>query len=188
MAREVLAEAALRTGDAVAAAALLEMQSRSQAVLARRRALALLARAMHSRRALARKLTQAGFGAAAVDHTLARLDELGYLDDVGFARLWVQGRVARGGDGRGKVRAGLLRYGISRQDAAAALDAEYPPEREAEICRQLAARLLDRQPAERRAGERVARQLAQRGFPRRLIIDALPDAAPGDGGGYVEME
>ena len=188
VAREVLAEAALRPGDAVTAAALAELQRRSETVLAQRRALALLARAMHSRRALARKLTQGGFGAAAVDHTLARLDELGYLDDAGYARLWVRSRVARGGDGRGKVLAGLLRYGISRQDAAAALDAEYPPELEAELCRQVAARLLDRQPADRRAVERAARQLAQRGFPGRLIIEALPEAAPGDGGGYAEME
>ena len=182
-----MAEATLRTGDAVTAATLANLQRRSEAVLARRRALALLARAMHSRRALARKLTQGGFGAAAVDQAMSRLDELGYLDDAGYARLWVRSRVARGGDGRGKVLAGLRQHGISRQDAAAALDAEYPPELEAELCRKLAARLFDRHSADRRAGERVARQLAQRGFPGRLVMDALPGAAPA-GGDYAEME
>ena len=187
VAHELLAEAALGPGDAVAAAALADLQRRSEAVLARRRALALLARAMHSRRALAGKLKRGGFGADAVGHALARLDELGYLDDAGYARLWVRGRVARGGDGRAKVLAGLLRHGISRHDAAAALDAEYPPELEAERCRKLAARLLERHPADARAGERVARQLTARGFPGHLVIDALPEAAPGDGG-YAEME
>lgn len=188
VARELLAEAPLRPGDRVAAAALAELERRSEAVLARRRALALLARAMHSRRALAGKLTGGGFGTSAVQQALARLDELGYLDDAGYARLWVRSRVARGGDGRDKVLAGLLKHGISRRDAAAALDAEYPAAREADLCRRLAVRLLERHPADRRAGERVARQLAGRGFPGHLVIDALEDAAPGAGGGYIEME
>ena len=187
VARELLAEAALRPGDRVAGASLEELQRRSEALLARQRALALLARAMHSRRALARKLTQGGFGNAAVEQAVARLDELGYLDDAGYARLWVRGRVARGGDGRGKVLAGLLQHGISRHDAAAALDAEYPPDREAELCRKLALRLLGRHARDRRAGERVARQLAGRGFPARLVVDALAGAAPGVGD-YPDME
>ena len=187
VARDLVGETAMRPGDRVAAANLAELQRRSEAVLARVRALALLARAMHSRHALARKLTQGGFGTAAVAQALARLDELGYLDDAGYARLWVRSRVARGGDGRRKVRAGLLQHGISRDDAAAALEAEYPPELEAELCRKLAARLLARRPADRRAGARVARQLAARGFPGRLVVDALADAAPGDGD-YFEME
>ncbi|MDE0023123.1 MAG: regulatory protein RecX [Spirochaetaceae bacterium] len=187
VARELLAEAALRPGDRVAEAALADLQRRSEALLARRRALALLARAMHSRRALARKLTQGGFGSAAVEQALARLDELGYLDDAGYARLWVRSRVARGADGRGKVLAGLVQHGISRRDAAAALEAEYPPDVEAELCRELARRLLDRHARDRRAGERVARQLAGRGFPARLVVDALSGAAP-VGGDYAEME
>ena len=187
VARELLAEAALRPGDRVAGATLAQLQRRSEAVLARRRALALLARAMHSRRALARKLTQGGFGSAAVEQALVRLDELGYVDDAGYARLWVRSRVARGGDGRGKVLAGLLQHGISRTDAADALDAEYPQDLEAKLCRRLALRLLDRHAGDRRAGERVARQLAGRGFPTRLVVDVLSGAAPG-GGDYAEME
>ena len=188
VARELLAGAALGPGDRVAATVLAELQRRSEAVLARRRALALLARAMHSRRALARKLSRGGFGAPAVEQALARLDELGYLDDAGYARLWVRGRVARGGDGRGKVLAGLLNHGISRHDAVAALDAEYPTDLEAELCRKLAARLLQRHPADPRAGARVARQLAGRGFPGHLVSAALPDAVRGGGGGYDDME
>jgi len=75
---------------------------------------------------------------------------------------------------------------VSRHDAAAALDAEYPRELEAELCRKLAARLLRRYQGDRRAGERVARHLAGRGFPGRLAFDALPGAtAAGD---YDEME
>jgi regulatory protein len=188
VARELLAEAALRPGDRVPATALADLQQRSEAFLARRRALALVARAMHSRRALERKLAQSGFAAAAVAQAVARMDELGYLDDAEYARLWVRSRVARGGDGRGKLLAGLLQHGIARHDAAAALDAEYSAEREAELCRKLAARLLDRHGADPRARERVARQLAGRGFASRLVLDALPAAATDDGAGYPDME
>ena len=170
---DLCAAAGLRQGDAAVGAALTELQRRSEVLLAGRRGLALLARAMHSRRALALKLQRAGFGPAPVTQALARLDELGYLDDAGFARLWVHGRVERGGDGRARVLAGLLSRGVSQHDAAAAVAEEYPPERELEICRKLAGRLMQRLPSG--GGVRIARQLAQRGFPGSSILQALRD-------------
>ena len=141
---------------------------------------------MHSRRALALKLRAAGFGSAAVTAALQRLQQLGYLDDAGFARLWVRGRAARGGESRAQVLAGLVRRGVAQGAAQAALAAEYPPEREAEVCRRLAARLAQRFPPEAREsrGARLARQLAQRGFPGNRIVPALRDlqltAGPAD--------
>lgn len=130
---------------------------------------------MHSRRVLALKLRGAGFGGAAVTAALQRLQQLGYLDDAGFARLWVRGRAARGGESRAQVLAGLVRRGVAHGAAQAALDAEYPPEREAQICRRLAARLAQRLPpaARESRGARLARQLAQRGFPGSRIVPAL---------------
>ena len=182
LARELLTETGARPGDAADGAKLAELQQRSEVMLAGRRALGLLARAMHSRHVLARKLQQGGFGAAAVEQTLARLAEMGYLDDAGFARLWVRGRVERRNEGRAKVLAGLQRYGISRHDAAAALAAEYPAGVEADLCRQLAAGLLERYRSDPCAGQRIARQLSQRGFPSHLIVAALPGGTF-DGGG-----
>ena len=173
VATELSSDAGLRSGDAADRAALTAMQRRSEVLLAGRRGLALLARSMHTRRALALKLQRAGFATATVTQALQRLDELGYLDDIGFARLWVRGRVERGGDGRARVLAGLLSRGVSRQDAWAAVAAEYPPEREAEICRELAARLVQQLPAGDRGGTRVARQLARRGFPDHRVLQVL---------------
>ena len=176
---DLCAAAGLRQGDAADGAALTALQQRSEVLLAGRRGLALLARAMHSRRALTLKLRRAGFGAAPVAQALARLDELGYLDDAGFARLWVRGRVERGGDGRARVLAGLLSRGVSQHDAEAAVAEEYPPERELEICRELAGRLMERLPSG--GGVRVARRLAQRGFPSNRILQALRDLKLADG-------
>ena len=171
VAADLSSAAGLRTGDVADCAALSAMQCRSEVVLACRRGLALLARNMHSRRALALKLRHAGFATAPVSRALQRLEDLGYLDDIGYARLWVRGRVERGGDGRARVLTGLLSRGFSRQDAQAAVAAEYPPEREAENCRDLAARLVQRCPAA--AGTRVARQLARRGFPHVRVLQVL---------------
>ena len=167
------ADAGLWQGDVADGAALAALQERSEVQLAQRRGLAFLARAMHSRQALALKLRRAGFGAPALAQAMARLEELGYLDDAGFARMWVRGRVERGGDGRAKVLAGLLSRGISQPEAQAALEAEYPRPREAEICQQVAQRLAARLTPDSGGGERVARQLAQRGFPGHHIVQAL---------------
>ena len=181
VAAELSSAAGLRSGDGADRAALMALQRRSEVLLAGRRGLTLLARSMHSRRALALKLRRAGFAAAPVAQALQRLDELGYLDDIGFARLWVRGRVERGGDGRARVLAGLLSRGVSRQDAQAAVAAEYPPEREEEICRELAARLVQQLPAGDRGGTRLARQLARRGFPNQRVIQVLQGLQLADG-------
>ena len=181
VAADLSSAAGLRSGDVADRAALTAMQRRSEVWLAGRRGLALLARSMHSRRALALKLRRAGFATAQVTQALQRLEELGYLDDIGFARLWVRGRVERGGDGRARVLAGLLSRGVSRQDAQAAVAAEYSPERETEICRELAARLLQQIPAGDRGGTRVARQLARRGFPDHRVLQVLQELQLTDG-------
>ena len=181
VATDLSSDAGLRAGDAADRAALTAMQRRSEVLLAARRGLALLARSMHTRRALALKLRRAGFATPPVTQALQRLDELGYLDDIGFARLWVRGRVERGDDGRARVLAGLLSRGVSRQDAQAAVAAEYPPEREAEICRELAARLVQQLPAGDRDGTRVARKLAGRGFPNHRVLQALQGLQLADG-------
>ena len=181
LAADLSSDAGLRCGDAADRAALTAMQRRSEVLLAGRRGLALLARSMHSRRGLALKLRRAGFATAPVTQALQRLDDLGYLDDIGFARLWVRGRVERGGDGRARVLAGLLSRGVSRQDAQAAVAAEYPPEREAEICRALAARLAQQLPAGDRGATRVARQLARRGFPNHRVLQVLQGLQLADG-------
>lgn len=181
LAAELRTVAGLRSGDSADRAALTAMQRRSEVLLAGRRGLALLARSMHSRRALALKLRRAGFGTAAVTQALQRLDELGYVDDIGFARMWVRGRVERGGDGRARVLAGLLSRGVSHQDARAAVAAEYPHEREAEICRELAARLVQQLPSGDRGGTRLARQLARRGFPNHRVLQVLQGLQLADG-------
>jgi len=89
------------------------------------RAVGLLARRAHSQWELRRKLRMKGFEAEAIDTAMARLLELGYLNDSSFARGLVQRRSAIRGPRA--LSAELAARGVDRAEADAAvaqLDAE----------------------------------------------------------------
>jgi regulatory protein len=68
-----------------------------------------------------RHLTRAAFPAALVEEAIARLLELGMLDDRAFAAAWVESRDRARPRGEGALRAELHRKGIDRETAAAVL-------------------------------------------------------------------
>lgn len=70
------------------------------------------------------RLVAAEFSHAIIDQTIARLIELGLLDDLEFARRWVQERAARKRLGPRALRAELSAKGVSRDVADEALAAE----------------------------------------------------------------
>jgi SOS response regulatory protein OraA/RecX len=77
----------------------------------------------------------------------------------------------------------LAAKGIARELVAAALDASYPPSRELEVARQLAAerwaRLSSSEPEARR--RRTVDHLLRRGFRAGLAADAVRRAEHGEG-------
>ena len=70
------------------------------------------------------RLETAGFPAAVIEQTAARLIELGLLDDLDFARTWVRERSTRKNLGPRALQAELAAKGISRQLATEALEHE----------------------------------------------------------------
>jgi regulatory protein len=70
-----------------------------------------------------RRLCDAGYRDDLVKVTLARLTELGYLDDAAFARAWVESRDRTRPRGARALRDELRRKGIAAADAEAALAA-----------------------------------------------------------------
>ncbi len=70
-----------------------------------------------------RRLRQAGYRGELVEVAIARLTELGYLDDAGFARSWVESRDRARPRGARALRDELRRLGIGTADAEAALAA-----------------------------------------------------------------
>ena len=79
------------------------------------KAVDLLSRRPHFRRQLEQKLSSRGFSSDEVETTLARLEELGYLDDVACARGFVTQRLRRGPLGRRRLRAELSRRGADAE-------------------------------------------------------------------------
>ncbi len=69
-----------------------------------------------------RKLTRKGFAEAAAEEAVARMQELGYLDDEGYARAYTRGRLAGRGHGPQRIRNDLRRRGVAPKTIDAVLD------------------------------------------------------------------
>jgi regulatory protein len=89
-----------------------------------------------------RRLTEAGYREELVTGTIARLVELGVLDDQAFARAWLESRDRARPRGERALRSELARKGIDRQLADDVLEEreQARPDADAEA----AGRLLER--------------------------------------------
>lgn len=133
------------------------------------RALRLLAGRPHAAAELRLKLRHRGHDPAEIEAALARLRELGYLDDAAFARSLAGWR--SGSRGRRAIAAELSARGVPR-DVAAEVLAEADPEAERAAARALASKLL-RPPAVPEQVARVAARLRRRGFGEDAITSAV---------------
>ena len=131
-------------------------------------AIGLLARRAHSRSELRIKLRRRGYAVEAVDTAIARLVELGYLDDRSFA----QGLVRRRGAVRGPLAlsAELAAKGVDRAQADAAV-AEFDPQAQLLSATRLAERLHARRPVTsyHEMLDGVGSKLLRRGFPAIVV-------------------
>jgi regulatory protein len=98
-----------------------------------RAALRLISRAEQTSLGLRRKLGKAGYASSCVEAVLARLGELGIVDDSRYARLWLQSRLASKAEGPRRLLAALRRRGISRREAESALRSVLSPAAEREL-------------------------------------------------------
>ena len=142
------------------------------------RAVGLLARRAHSKWELRRKLRMKGFGPEAVDTAMARLVELGYLDDSSFARGLVQRRGALRGPRA--LSAELAAKGIDRAEADAAV-AEFDIEAQLLSATRLADRLYARKAGigYREMLDTVGTKLLRRGFSTRVMREACRSVLSG---------
>lgn len=133
------------------------------------KAVEFLSRRAHFHREIERKLLGRGYEEEEVAASLARLAELGYLNEEEAARAFVQQRLRRGPEGRRRLEAELHKRGAEEAAAAAALD-ELMPEDDAEGARKAARSWARRGKRDRQA---LARHLERKGFSRRAIFSAL---------------
>ena len=103
--------------------ALLAVDSAARATAA---ALAFLGYRPRTEREVRDRLRERGHAPAAVEATIARLRGWRYLDDAGFARAWVEGRVEHQPRGRRLLEQELRQKGVDRETAREAVaDADY---------------------------------------------------------------
>lgn len=137
------------------------------------KAVDLLALRPHFGAELAVKLKRRGFDASTVEATLARLLELGYLDDLEAARGFSGQRVARQGWGPRRLTAELSRRGVG-EDHVRTVVGEVFAAGEAPLAREAASRWAAKGGSDR---DRLARYLDRRGFSMSVIVEILGEFA-----------
>ena len=85
-------------------------------------ALAYLGYGARTEQEVRQKLVRSGFDDVVAEDTVARLRELGYLDDAAYARSYVQARFRNRGYGPGRLRTDLQRRGVTTRHIDAVLD------------------------------------------------------------------
>ncbi len=174
---DIQKDTGLEQGDLLSPAEAEALYRMSQTAGAERKALALLARAPHTRQGLRRKLLQRGYNGAAADTALERMGDLDYLDDVSFAKHWLSSRMNRHPEGRYALLAGLLKRGIARDIAEDLLRNEVTDEVELDLARRAWRKINTGTTLTPR---QVSRKLAARGFGTsaiRRLLNELQEPA-----------
>jgi regulatory protein len=166
-AAEIVASRGLRTGDSVDEAQLAELERDDRSWQAREAALHLLATRARSAAELARRLRMKGFAPEVVEPIIARLEELGMVDDTAFAGMLARDRVRLRPQGKrkmlGELRAKGVDEAIAESAVAAALESESTDE--TGLARRAAAKWRPRAGEDAtKARRRLYGYLARRGF------------------------
>jgi regulatory protein len=147
--------------------------SEVEPALAKESAFRLLGYRDRSRAELGRKLRDRGYPAAVASAVVARLEELGIVDDQRFAASWVRSRAAQGMGAR-RIARELGQKGV----AAETIDAALAPEASEETQLQAAVHALRGKVAtDPRQRDRLVRRLVTKGFDLRTAIRAVGSSA-----------
>jgi regulatory protein len=156
----------------------------TDAEAAREAALTMLERVRRTRSELVDRLSERGYASEAVAEALDRLAAVGLVDDVEYARAFLESRVSRRTAGWRRLEAELRRRGVAADDiteARARLERTRGSLDDTEAARrvlgQVARRYERLDPYQRR--QRLYALLARRGFGREVIARAL-ELRPGE--------
>ena len=176
---DLIVEFGLHKGKVLDVETQQEIVSADRVRAARETALGYLGYGARTEREVRQKLIRSGFDDYVAEDTVARLRELGYLDDAAYARSYVQARFRNRGYGPGRLRGDLLRRGI----AAALIDAVLEDLTEEEDMLAAARRHAEKrwprlsgEPDARKRRKKLSDYLVRRGFSyetARCIIDEL---------------
>jgi len=167
---EVQREAGIFRDQEISRKLMESLQKTSEDRCARRKALALLSRAPQTREGLRLKLRQRGFPEDSIDLALARMDELGYLNDRKYAEDWIQIRLQRHPEGRWRLLAGLRRQGVPRRTAQEVISRVFDEETELRAARRAMDKLMRTKSL---PDPKAAARLSSLGFTRSAVRQTL---------------
>jgi len=184
---EQVARHGLAPGEAVGARLVASLEARDAYRRARERALRLLAVRPRSAEELRGRLAQDRLPPRAIRAVIAALARHGYLDDLAFARSWIDHRAARDACAAARLRWELRQKGVSSAVIARALQERFGEgtdrtRAEEESAIALINRRLPayRHLARERQWRRLAGLLERRGFGPAIIARALRAAGRAD--------
>jgi regulatory protein len=141
-------------------------------------AVSLLARRPHTRKELEQKLLQRGYADKIRSDVIRRLNEHAFIDDETTCENYCL-ELIRKGFGPRAIRQRLAGRGIDNGLIRKALTAHYPLEAVRESARRAAVRKLkqleSRYAEKSKLRPRLARFLAQRGFPADIVHEVMDD-------------
>ena len=140
-----------------------------EAAAATQKALALLARCEQCRSGLERKLLQKGFSKGTVEGVLDALEERKLLDDLRFARAWLNSRRIGHLEGRTRLLSELAARGIDKERSKKAVDNFFEEFNEEEICARAVQKFLSRG----YQGDKLMAAMTRAGFSYKMTAAAL---------------
>ena len=185
---DLAVERDLRPGHAVTAAEIAALADADAHRVALDSALRLLSYRPRSERELRDRLQRKGVGRVAIDDTIRRLRELGYVDDAAFARFWTETRQAARPRARRILAGELRRQGVAQEEAEEATAGISDEEAARAAAGRRLRHLEGMEYQEFR--ERLGRFLTSRGFTydvaRRTIDQCWAERAPAAADGPSE--
>jgi regulatory protein len=170
---ETLLRSGIQAGDALDEAAVAALTAADEIARATEAALVFLAHRPRSEREVRTRLRRGGYGDGTIEQVIARLHEWRYLDDVDFARRWVENRAAHRPRGQRLLQQELRQKGIdadTARDVIAAAELDEAAAAEKLARHRLASYAGDDPAAVRR---RLSAYLARRGYNYDTIRLAL---------------
>ncbi len=165
----VATERGLSEGIALSEEELTEARVAGERPLAMSRALNLLGYRARSDRELRERLMRAGYLKETVDEVIARLEELGYLDDVEFARELARSEARKYGPRR--IYGDLRRAGIEEAAAREVVEEEFAGRSEHEVAREAAQRRYNTMEGSNAQVRRVYGFLMRRGYSASICAE-----------------
>jgi regulatory protein len=167
----------LRVGRTLTPEEQREVERDDQYVRAKQRALDYLAHKPRTEEEVRRKLRRQDAPESIIEDVVARLYELSYLDDEAYADDYVRNRFASKKYGPVRIRRELVKRGVDRHAAEAAVDAFFDETDARAAAREHAekrwSRLADEDPRRRR--QKLYRYLRRRGFTSDTINPLLDE-------------